>query len=545
MSLERTLQGALLGICMVAGVNGCSAVAEPYPEQTGKVTEALALATVDTACTELPNFDRRQYCLNLGISPNNIIEGDGQSTQINGTSGADCIIGSSLHESINAGGGNDIVFGGDGNDTIDAGSGNDEVYGEAGHDNIRGGSGNDMLFGGEQVDAIFGGTGDDTLVGGNDHDTLIGEDGLDHLWGGPGNDNLTGDLENGGGTATGDAIVDCEGFNSIVAPTSADRCRLNADTASNGCNTRLCGSPIQPSQQVGNVSAQSPLTLFSMGMTEAELLVGTGAEIRRIPFDGGIQSAIALDATSPIFDVANGFIYYTASDSLRRSPVTGGATTLVHQGTTVDVPQVAGERLFALDINGISAETFASMPLSPLPSVPQTLFSADITTSVRRNYIISCGQIFYPNSDTGDIRRREGTGSGSTTLVAAPGVEGTVTAAAASTSHLYLVTAERLYAISKADGSVQVLATPASGRTFSKLVVDDLDNRLYFTSHAVVTGGGCSNGRLESISLNGSARTTIEDYPPTPANLCIRDLIQDDRRLFAIRNDGSVRRWFK
>lgn len=109
---------------------------------------------------------------------------------INGTEGADYLVGYDYQDDIIVtGGGNDTisdtgngadnVLAGDGNDTITMGGGDGYASGEAGNDTLYGGAGNDTLLGGEGTDTLNGGSGNDTLSGGTDNDILKGDSGDD------------------------------------------------------------------------------------------------------------------------------------------------------------------------------------------------------------------------------------------------------------------------------------------------------------------------------------------------------------------------------
>ena len=100
---------------------------------------------------------------------------------INGTSGADRLIGTPFDDVINCRGGKDVVRGGGGNDVIKCGSGNDRVEGGAGKDRIVGDAGNDRLSGGSGNDRLYGSAGRDTLRGGKGKDRLSGGGGNDRL----------------------------------------------------------------------------------------------------------------------------------------------------------------------------------------------------------------------------------------------------------------------------------------------------------------------------------------------------------------------------
>jgi Ca2+-binding RTX toxin-like protein len=125
----------------------------------------------------------------------------GDDTNLNGTAGADCILGLGGQDTINGLGGDDVISGGDGNDTINGGDGNDRIWGGSGQDVINGGTGNDFIDGGEGDDTchgndgndvVHGGNGQDHLFGDNNDDQLFGDDGDDTLDGGAGNDALDG-----------------------------------------------------------------------------------------------------------------------------------------------------------------------------------------------------------------------------------------------------------------------------------------------------------------------------------------------------------------
>ncbi|NEN96553.1 MAG: endonuclease/exonuclease/phosphatase, partial [Moorea sp. SIO3I7] len=134
-------------------------------------------------------------------SPTAIVE---TTSEINGTQGADQLIGT-----IDA----DLINGFDGNDTIAGGLGNDILFGGDGDDILRGDSnsksaggkagGDDIIYGGSGSDRIGGKSGNDSLYGGRGDDQLWGDAGDDLLSGGLGNDTLTGDnFSNGSGSDT-------------------------------------------------------------------------------------------------------------------------------------------------------------------------------------------------------------------------------------------------------------------------------------------------------------------------------------------------------
>jgi Ca2+-binding RTX toxin-like protein len=116
-----------------------------------------------------------------------------QGFVVEGTSGDDYIVGTSLRELLDAGAGNDVVEGRGGNDEIAGGDGDDELEGGAGDDFLLGGAGNDVLLGGAGNDTLDGGDGDDYFDGGAENDVLAGGAGVDAylIRGGMGADTVT------------------------------------------------------------------------------------------------------------------------------------------------------------------------------------------------------------------------------------------------------------------------------------------------------------------------------------------------------------------
>ncbi len=130
-----------------------------------------------------------------------LLGGDGGDTLI-GFSGSDTLIGGLGNDSLSGGGGQDILEGDEGNDTLSGGGGNDTVEGGIGDDLLSGEGNADILNGGSGDDTLSGGSGSDTLEGGIGNDLLNGGGGQDLLDGGSGDDTLNGgggqDLLDGG-----------------------------------------------------------------------------------------------------------------------------------------------------------------------------------------------------------------------------------------------------------------------------------------------------------------------------------------------------------
>lgn len=96
----------------------------------------------------------------------------GVARDVQGTSGDDDLVGTSLSEVFNGNGGNDVIHAAAGNDVLLGGGGSDTFYGD---------DGDDFLDAGEGTNGIFGGAGDDVIqhVKGVDH--IDGGDGIDTL----------------------------------------------------------------------------------------------------------------------------------------------------------------------------------------------------------------------------------------------------------------------------------------------------------------------------------------------------------------------------
>ena len=172
---------------------------------------------------------------------------------LNGTPGADRMVGASSNDelfpdagddTINGGGGNDELGPGEGNDVVEGGEGSDEIEGESrresGADALNGGPGADMLDydGSEAISFTLNGAADDGRAGEGDNvaniegvdgtekgDTLVGNGASNQLFGFGGGDTITG----GGGN---DALNGGDGDDVLLALGGRDdvRCGLGFDT---------------------------------------------------------------------------------------------------------------------------------------------------------------------------------------------------------------------------------------------------------------------------------------------------------------------------
>ncbi|MEH6589790.1 MAG: hypothetical protein V7746_06030 [Halioglobus sp.] len=119
------------------------------------------------------------------------------TSESQGSSYNDILIGSSAIDILDSGRGDDVVYGMDGDDTLFGHYGEDEIYGGNGHDHIQGGFDDDLLYGGNGDDVIEGLSGEDIIYGGAGNDSLYAQglsqsdatDG-DVIYGGVGDDTL-------------------------------------------------------------------------------------------------------------------------------------------------------------------------------------------------------------------------------------------------------------------------------------------------------------------------------------------------------------------
>jgi Ca2+-binding RTX toxin-like protein len=82
---------------------------------------------------------------------------------VNGTNGANLLVGAKGNDEISGNAGPDLVRGGAGNDRIRGGQGDDTLKAQGGKDNVRGGTGDDDIFGGKGKDFCVGGGGHDLI----------------------------------------------------------------------------------------------------------------------------------------------------------------------------------------------------------------------------------------------------------------------------------------------------------------------------------------------------------------------------------------------
>lgn len=240
-----------------AYVLACSVYATVFSEMPPPVSVYLpdGISTTDANMIRNVAWDfAQQYSIFLD-DPG----GGGGSDVINGTTGADELVGTGIAETLNGFAGNDDLFGGGGDDTLNGDEGNDRLYGEAGNDVMNGGDGDDQFYvtdaldvvnesSGNGTDRVFvafdyvlganvenltlqgsaaisgtgnaaanrmdGNSGGNTLDGLAGNDRLNGQAGSDRLIGGTGRDRLTGGADADtfvfaeAGSANRDTILD-------------------------------------------------------------------------------------------------------------------------------------------------------------------------------------------------------------------------------------------------------------------------------------------------------------------------------------------------
>jgi Ca2+-binding RTX toxin-like protein len=93
-----------------------------------------------------------------------ILDGDGDSDNLNGSAFDDRLRGLGGDDTLNGGAGNDTLVGNGGADVLNGAAGNDVLKGGGGADSLNGGTGDDVLKGGGGNDELDGGEGDDTYV---------------------------------------------------------------------------------------------------------------------------------------------------------------------------------------------------------------------------------------------------------------------------------------------------------------------------------------------------------------------------------------------
>lgn len=100
---------------------------------------------------------------------------------IQGSGGADTLLGRGGDDQLYGGNGSDNLIGGDGNDLLEGGNGSDRLRGSDGDDTLRGGTGDDRLEGGRGTNVLEGGAGNDTYILGPGTGIIFDSAGLDDM----------------------------------------------------------------------------------------------------------------------------------------------------------------------------------------------------------------------------------------------------------------------------------------------------------------------------------------------------------------------------
>ncbi len=252
---------------------------------------------------------------------------------INGTAGADTIVGTANDDIINGLAGADALLGQDGNDVINGGAGQDTLVGGLGADTLDGGDnadryvvdGSDIVIdtgapafdrativntagdvinmtgwsgvervngniGDDVIDAssqtvqltLFGAAGNDTIIGGSGNDVILGDAGNDVLSGGAGNDTIIGgaDDDSFDGGDGNDVFFVGESLD-VVTDGGAG---FDKVVVSNGSGITLnAGSWINVERINGNTGAD---TIDATGLATGITLSGAGGADTLIGGDG-------------------------------------------------------------------------------------------------------------------------------------------------------------------------------------------------------------------------------------------------------------------
>lgn len=170
------------------------------PDQTSALLNSGTITVLSQASGNSAVFagEGNDTVKNTGLIQGKVSLGEGDDVydgrngtvtdSVQGSSGADKLLGGDEENALNGGGGQDTLKGRDGEDDLSGGDGGDLLHGGNGDDTLAGGGGSDTISGGQGDDNVKGGRGNDDLNGGSGDDTLSGADGQDVLKGGKGND---------------------------------------------------------------------------------------------------------------------------------------------------------------------------------------------------------------------------------------------------------------------------------------------------------------------------------------------------------------------
>ena len=169
-----------------------------------------------------------------GGNGQDLIRANAGNDIVSGGRGIDTIFGQDGDDIISGNGGNDIIRGGSGDDIIDGGIGNDTIFGQAGNDILNGGFGNDLIRGNAGSDVIDGGNGLDEIRAGSNDDTIVGGRNNDIVFGEGGNDSIRATIGDGNDVYRGNSGTDTYDLSGTSSPATVDLAAGTASSAQTG-----------------------------------------------------------------------------------------------------------------------------------------------------------------------------------------------------------------------------------------------------------------------------------------------------------------------
>ncbi|AZB57764.1 adhesin [Cereibacter sphaeroides] len=245
---------------------------------------------------------------------------------LEGTDGADLLIGSR---------GADVISGRMFNDTLMGGAGNDKLFGNGDDDRLYGNEGNDSLYGEEGNDWLHGGQGDDLVVGGDGNDTLAGGLGNDTLQGGAGNDTASYETATEGVTVSlvlqgeGQLVNVQEGYDLLTSIENLTGSRYNDTLIGDGGDNVLSGLA---GNDVLVGGAGNDTLLGGEGNDIADYSAATGGVTVNLARDG-LAQVIGADQGIDVLSSIEGVIGSASNDILSGSAV----ANLIFGGDGADV----------------------------------------------------------------------------------------------------------------------------------------------------------------------------------------------------------------
>ena len=226
---------------------------------------------------------------------------------IDGTDGAEHILGEGGDDVINAGGDNDLVYGGWGDDTINGGDGDDLIYGQWGDDRLDGGEGSDIYrVSGNEAGGWSSWEGHDTY-------SDSGSTGIDRI------EAYGDDVDIGMTDFTADS-----GIEEIDATGATGTVRILGDWQSNTLDFRT-------THFIGDIVIDGGYgddTIFGSG--EDNVIVGGGGDDTLDGFDGADRYIVT-------GNIDEGWCSFSGFDTYADSGTDGAWDVIVAQGEDVDI----------------------------------------------------------------------------------------------------------------------------------------------------------------------------------------------------------------